>query len=175
MNELSIYSGYGGVTLGLRLAGISVKTVGYVEIDRYCQEIIKCRIQDGILDDAPIYSDIFTFNGNDYRGLVDIITAGFPCPPFSAAGRKLGKIDSRNLFPETLRIIREVEPSFVILENVRGLADGADPYSAEVIGGLSEAGYDAKWCLHSAADAGAPHQRQRWWWLANKSICYSTK
>ena len=168
LNELSLFSGYGGFNLGLRLANLNVKTVGYVEIEPFCQEIIKSRIKDGILDDAPIYSDIYAFNGIDYTGLVDVITAGFPCPPFSAAGQRLGKIDSRNLFPETLRVIREVGPDFVILENVRGLADGPDPYSAEVIGKLSEAGYDASWQLHSAADAGAPHLRQRWWCLANR-------
>lgn len=163
LNELSLYSGYGGFTLGLKIADIDVRTVGYIEIDSFCQNIIKNRIEDGYLDDAPIYTDIYAFDGTEYRGVVDVITAGFPCPPFSAAGQRLGKIDSRNLFPETLRVIRNVEPRFVILENVRGLADGPDPYSAEVVGQLSQAGYSARWRLCSATEAGAPHLRSRWW------------
>ena len=168
LHELSLFSGYGGFSLGLKLAGIDVKTVGYVEIEPYCQEIIKARIKDKVLDDAPIYPDIYAFNGNDYRGLVDIITGGVPCPPFSAAGKRLGKADDRNMFPETLRVIREIRPSYVLLENVRGLADGPDPYAKEVIGELSTAGYDARWCLRSAEETGAPHQRYRWWCLANR-------
>ena len=166
LTELSLFSGYGGFTLGLRLADVPVRTVCYVERDSYCQELIQARIRDGMLDDAPIWDDVRSFDGRPWRGCVDIITGGFPCQPYSKAGRRLGKKDPRNLWPDTCRIIREVGPRYVLLENVRGLADGADPYAAEVIGSLSEAGYDAIWGLHSAAEAGAPHLRGRWWCLA---------
>ena len=71
MNELSLFSGYGGFSLGLRLANLNVKTVGYIEIDKYCQEIIQARIRDGHLDDAPIWPDISTFNGEQCRGWED--------------------------------------------------------------------------------------------------------
>ena len=166
LNELSLFSGYSGMTLGLRLAGLEVRTVGYCEIEPYCQELLRRRIRDGFLDWAPIITNI---NGADFRpmaGLVDIITAGFPCQPHSKAGRRLGKEDKRNLWPDTLRVIRDVGPRYVLLENVQGLADGADPYAAEIIGQLSEVGMDAVWGLHSAAKAGAPHRRERWWCLA---------
>jgi len=166
LNELSLFSGYSGMTLGLRLAGLEVRTVGYCEIEPYCQELLRRRIRDGFLDWAPIITNI---NGADFRpmaGLVDIITAGFPCQPHSKAGRRLGKEDKRNLWPDTLRVIRDVGPRYVLLENVQGLADGADPYAAEIIGQLSEVGMDAVWGLHSAAEAGAPHLRRRWWCLA---------
>jgi DNA (cytosine-5)-methyltransferase 1 len=169
LHELSLYSGYGGFNLGLKLTDLNIRTVGYIEIEPYCQEIIKSRIQDGVLDDAPIYDNIYAFNGREYRGLVDVITGGFPCPPFSIAGKRLGKADDRNLWPETLRVIREVGPSFVVLENVRGLADGNNPYSAEVLGQLSQAGYDLRWSLRSAEDAGAPHLRWRWWCIGSKA------
>jgi DNA (cytosine-5)-methyltransferase 1 len=168
VNELSLFSGYGGMTLGLRLAGLEVTTVGYVEIDPYCQQLIQARIQDRLLDDAPIWPDVHTFNGKQCRGVVDIITASFPCQPHSSANKtRRGRFDERNLWPDTLRIIREVAPRYILLENVRGLADGNNPYAAEIIGQLSEAGYDARWGLLSAAEVGAPHKRERWWCLAN--------
>jgi len=144
-----------------------VITVGYIEIEPYCQEIIQARIKDGLLDDAPIWPDIRAFDGRECRGLVDIVTGGFPCQPHSHAGKRKGKADERNLWPDTLRVIRDVEPEYVLLENVRGLADGVNPYAAEVVGGLSEAGYDAGWGLLSAAHVGAPHLRWRWWCLAH--------
>ena len=166
LTELSLFSGYGGFTLGLRVAGVATQTVCYVENDSYCQRIIAQRVADGYLDDAPIWDDVTTFDGRPWRGHVDIITGGFPCQPHSHAGKRLGKADHRNLWPDTCRIIRDVGPRYVILENVRGLADGANPFAAEVIGSLSEAGYDAEWGLYCAAEAGAPHLRWRWWCLA---------
>ena len=115
MNHLSLFTGYGGFDLGLRLAGIPIRTVMYVEWERYPQEIIKARIKDQKegrfgLDDAPIWADISTLDGRQFRGLVDIITGGFPCQPHSVAGLQRGANDERNLWPDTLRIIREVEP-----------------------------------------------------------------
>ena len=171
LNELSLFTGYGGFSLGLRLAGIKTRTVMYVEWERYPQEIIKARIQDGLLDDAPIWADISTLDGSQLRGVVDIITAGFPCQPHSVAGKKLGSEDERNLWPDTLRIISEVGPKFIMLENVPGLlsGDGQRPaYGGQVVGELSEIGYDAEWDIVSASDAGAPHKRERWWCLAHK-------
>jgi DNA (cytosine-5)-methyltransferase 1 len=172
MNELSLFSGYGGMTLGLRLAGLEVTTVGYVEIDHYCQQLIQARIRDNVLDDAPIWADIRAFDGRQCRGVVDIITASFPCQPHSLAGQRRGKADERNLWPDTLRVIRELAPRYVLLENVRGLADGDNPYAAEIVGQLSEAGYDARWGLLSAAEVGAPHLRERWWCLARSNAAH---
>jgi len=132
LTELSLFSGYGGFSLGLRLAGIQVRTVMYVEWERYPQEILKARIKDGFLDDAPIWGDISTLDGEQLRGLVDIITGGFPCQPHSVAGLKQGADDERNLWPETLRVVSEVGPRYVILENVPGLL------SASADGGCGE-------------------------------------
>ena len=108
LNELSLFTGYGGFSLGLRLAGVPTRTVGYVEIDKYCQQLIQARIKDGFLDDAPIWPDICAFDGEQCRGVVDIITAGFPCQPHSVAGQRRGEADERNLWPDTLRVIRDV-------------------------------------------------------------------
>jgi DNA (cytosine-5)-methyltransferase 1 len=163
MNELSLFSGYGGFSLGLRLAGITTRSVAYVEWERYPQEIIKARIKDGYLDDAPIWGDISTFDGREFRGLVDIITGGFPCQPHSVAGKQKGESDARNLWPDTLRIISEVAPRYVLLENVPGIL--AKGYGGTVIGQLSEAGYDCRWEVISASEVGASHLRKRWWCL----------
>ena len=168
MNELSLFSGYGGFSLGLRLAGITTRSVAYVEWAKYPQEIIKARIKDGYLDDAPIFSDISSFDGTQFTGLVDIITGGFPCQPHSVAGKQRGAADERNLWPDTLRVIREVEPRYVLLENVPGLisasSDGGSPaYGGTVVGELASIGYSVHWQTIGADDVGAPHRRKRWW------------
>jgi DNA (cytosine-5)-methyltransferase 1 len=170
LTELNLFSGYGGFNLGLRLAGIPTRTVCYVEWDRYCQQVIQARIEDRHLDDAPIWDDIKSFDGIPWRGTVDILTAGFPCQPHSNAGLRKGEDDDRNLWPDTLRIIGEVGPGIVILENVPGIlvgSDGRPPYGGTVVGELAEVGYDAEWRVVSAADAGAPHLRNRWWLLSH--------
>ena len=167
--EMSLFSGYGGFSLGLRLAGLNTRTICYVEWDKYCQQVIQARIGDGHLDDAPIWDDIKSFDGRPWCGTVDILSAGFPCQPHSNAGLRKGAADDRNLFPDTLRIIGEVGPRLVILENVPGINvgnGGRPPYGGTVVGELAEFGYDAEWRVISAADAGAPHLRNRWWLLA---------
>ena len=168
MNELSLFSGYGGFSLGLRLAGLQTRTVAYVEWDKYPQEIIKARIKDGYLDDAPIFADISSFRGEQFRGMVDIITAGFPCQPHSVAGLQRGANDDRNKWPDTLRVIREVGPRIVVLENVPGLASaskkrGTPAYGGTVVGELASLGYSVHWQTLGAGDVGAPHRRKRWW------------
>jgi DNA (cytosine-5)-methyltransferase 1 len=169
MNELSLFSGYGGFSLGLRAAGINSRTIGWCDNDKYVQKIIRARIKDGYLDDAPVIGDIRSFNWELYRGLVDIITAGFPCQPHSQAGKGAGEADARNLWPDTRRCISEVRPRWVLLENVPGIV--ANGYAGTVVGELSELGYDATWGIVSAETAGAPHLRQRWWCLAE--LAYS--
>ena len=168
LNELSLFSGYGGFSLGLRLAGLQTRTVAYVEWEKYPQEILKARIKDGYLSDAPIFADISSFRGEQFRGLVDIITAGFPCQPHSVAGLQRGANDDRNKWPDTLRVIREVGPRIVVLENVPGLASaskkrGTPAYGGTVVGELASLGYSVHWQTLGASDVGAPHRRKRWW------------
>ena len=172
MNELSLFSGYGGLSLALKLTGIKTRTVAYVEWEKYPQEIIKARIKDKQegkfgLDDAPLFGDISAFRGEQFRGVVDIITAGFPCPPFSQAGLQRGAEDPRNKWPDTLRVIREVAPRYVLLENVPGISNasrkrGTPSYGGVVVGELAEAGYDCFWQIIGADDVGASHRRKRW-------------
>ena len=156
--------------MGLRLAGWPVETVAYVENDPWCQRVLQARMDDGSLDRGEVHGDIREFGAERYRGEVDLISAGFPCQPHSHAGSRLGESDERNLWPETREVIRVVGPEWVVLENVPGIVSGSDGrqgYGITVLGELSELGFDARWGIHSAADAGAPHLRKRWWVLAH--------
>ena len=171
MNHVSLFTGYEGFGLGLKMAGMPIRTVLYCENEPYAQEILRARIRDGFLDDAPIWFNICDLDGSLFAGKVDIITAGFPCQPHSVAGHRQGESDQRNLWPQTRRVISQIRPEWVMLENVPGLlsGDGQRPaYGGQVVGELSEIGYDAEWDIVSASDAGAPHLRQRWWCLATK-------
>ena len=169
LNELSLFTGYGGFSLGLRLAGIETRCVGYVEKEPYCEELHRARIRDGLLDWAPIISDIRSADFRPMAGMVDVITAGFPCQPHSVAGKQRREADERDLWPDTLRCISEVGPRWILLENVAGILSGDDrrpPYAGTVVGQLSEIGMLCEWRVISAASAGAPHLRKRWWLLA---------
>jgi DNA (cytosine-5)-methyltransferase 1 len=167
MRELSLFTGAGGGLLGTRLLGW--RPVGYVEWADYCQRVLRARIDDGHLEEAPIYGDLRAFNGEGYaaayRGMVDVITAGFPCQPFSLSGRKLAGDDERNMWPATAECIRIVRPRFALLENVPGLVSCG--YIGTVLGDLAAMGYDARWGVFGADSVGAPHRRERLWIVAN--------
>lgn len=162
MRELSLFTGSGGGIWASRMLGW--RTVAMVERDEYCQQVLRVRQEDGDFDECPIYDNVFAFDGNPWRGRVDVLSAGFPCQPFSVAGRRLAGEDERDGWPHTARIIREVRPSIAWLENVPGLltVDGGR-YFGRVLGDLAEAGYDAVWRVLGAADVGAAHRRDRLW------------
>ena len=145
MDELSLFSGAGGGLLGSKLLGWRCK--GYVEFNEYCQKVIKQRIADGILDEAPIFGDIRTFinegYAESYKGMVDILTGGFPCQPFSVAGKGLGVDDPRNMWPATRDCISIIQPRFAFLENVPGILTHG--YIQRIFGDLAELGYDCRW------------------------------
>jgi len=162
MNELALFAGAGGGILGGILCGF--KTICYVEWEEYCIEIIKARIKDKIYEDAPIWNDVQTFDGKPWAGSVDIITGGFPCQPFSTAGKRLGEDDSRNMWPSTYRIINEVKPEWCLLENVAAILGS---YFGQIITDISQIGYDVWWGCLSASTIGAQHQRERLWIVAH--------
>jgi DNA (cytosine-5)-methyltransferase 1 len=162
LNELALFAGGGGGLLGSKL--LRWRTVCYVENNDYAIEIIKARIRDGMLDDAPIWDDVRTFDGKPWAGSVDIVTAGFPCQPWSVAGKGLGELDDRNLWPDTIRIIREVRPGWVLLENTPGILSKS--YIQQIFKDLAESGYDCRWDCIPAAAVGAPHLRYRIWIVA---------
>ncbi|KKN74821.1 hypothetical protein LCGC14_0387140 [marine sediment metagenome] len=166
MRELSLFTGAGGGLLGTMLLGWH--PVGYVEWDKYCQQVIAARIADGYLPAAPIFVDVREFIQSgaaaEYRGVADVVTAGFPCQPFSVAGKRAGADDERNMWPATIKCIRLVRPQYVYLENVPGLLTSG--YFGTVLGDLAESGYDMRWRILSAAELGAPHKRDRLWIVA---------
>jgi len=168
MRELSLYTGIGGGLLATHHL-LGWKTIGYVEINDYCQRVLAQRIRDRFLHNSPIFGDIRAFLDSGcaeiYRGITDVITAGFPCQPFSVAGKQLGENDPRNLWPETCECIRRIRPQFAFLENVRGLL--ASGYFGTLLSDLAEIGYDCRWTCLQAKDVRAPHKkRERLWILA---------
>lgn len=166
MRELSLFSGAGGGLLGTHLLGWT--PIGYVEYDDYCQRVIRQRIIDEVLPNAPIFGDVRTFISEgyaaSYQGMADVITGGFPCQPFSVAGKQLGADDPRNMWPATVECIRIIRPRYAFLENVPGILSSG--YFGTILGDLAESGYDARWRILSAAEVGAPHRRNRLWIVA---------
>jgi DNA (cytosine-5)-methyltransferase 1 len=162
LRELSLFAGTGGGILGGTLLGW--RTVCAVEIEPYAASVLLQRQNDGILPPFPIWDDVRTFSGLDWRGIVDVISGGFPCQDISCAGKGAGITGERSgLWKEFARIIREVEPLYVFVENSPLLKKrGLDV----VLGNLHEMGYDAEWGVIGADDAGAPHKRKRNWIVA---------
>lgn len=170
VNGLALCAGIAGLELGLRLAlGRRYRSVGYIERDAYSAATLVARMEDEILDRAPVWDDLSTFDGRFLRGCVDIVSAGFPCQPASDAGSRRGVEDERWIWPEVARIIGEVSPRYVYLENVPGLLSVSSGAAfREVLDSLAELGLDAEWDVFSAAGVGAPHLRRRLFILAER-------
>lgn len=168
LTYLSLFSGGMGGDLAMQHL-LGMRCLGYVEIEEYCQKLIRQRQEDGLIDRAPIFTDIRAFVSDgyaaSYTGMVDLITGGFPCQDISCAGKGKGITGERSgLWKEMAETIRIVRPRFCYLENSPMLTlRGLDV----VLGDLAEMGYDAEWCVLGAVDAGAPHKRERIWIMAH--------
>ena len=146
----SLFSGIGGLDLGLERAGM--KVIWQSEIDPYC-----CKVLKKHWPEVPNHGNIKEINWQEIQK-PNIIAGGYPCQPFSLAGKRKGTEDPRHLWPYVLHAISSIQPAYAILENVPGhLTMGG----AQVIGELAEFGYDAEWRVVSAAGMGAPHLRKR--------------
>ncbi|WP_210501204.1 DNA cytosine methyltransferase, partial [Pantoea ananatis] len=162
MNELALFAGAGGGILRGHLLGWRI--VYAVERDAYAAQVLAQRQNDGALRSFPIWSDVCSFDGTVWRGIIDVISGGFPCQDISGAGKGAGIDGERSgLWREMARIVGEVRPEYVFLENSpllvgRGLS--------VVLGDLAKMGFDAEWYCVSASDLGAPHQRDRIWLVA---------
>ncbi len=159
MNELALFAGAGGGILGGHLLGW--RTVCAVEWEAYPASVLLARQNDGLLPSFPIWDDVQTFDGKPWRGIVDVVSGGFPCQDISAAGRGGGiEAERSGMWKEMARIIGEVRPKYAFVENspmltTRGLGT--------VLRDLASMGFDAEWGVLSAADVGANHHRQRIW------------
>jgi DNA (cytosine-5)-methyltransferase 1 len=167
MRTLHLFAGAGGGLLADLILGHD--PVGYVEIDDYCQRVIAARIKDGALPEAPIFGDIRTFNregfAGSYTGLVDIIAGGFPCQDISVAGKGKGIDGERSgLWGEMVETVRIIKPRFVFVENSPALTFRG---MGKVLGDLAGMGFDARWGIVSAHEAGASCLRKRMWIMAS--------
>jgi len=159
LNELALFAGAGGGILGGHLLGW--KTVCAVEWEPYPASVLCARQNDGLLPPFPIWDDIQTFDGKPWRGLIDVISGGFPCQDISVAGKGDGLDGERSgMWREMARVIREVGPRFVFVENSPMLTSRG---LGTVLGDLASMGFDAKWGVLGANDIGANHQRDRIW------------
>lgn len=161
---LDLFSGYGGITLGL---STWVRPIAYCEIDPYARSILLSRMSQGALPIAPVWDDVQTLGRNDLPIRPNIIYGGFPCQDLSAAGLGAGLEGKRSgLFYEIARLTKELNPQFVFLENVTAIRTRG---LSSVVGTLTEMGYDCRWTCISAASVGAPHKRERWFLLASNT------
>ena len=166
LRELALFAGAGGGILGGLLLGW--RTVCAVELDKYAASVLVARQNDGSLPPFPIWDDIRSFDGRPWRGVVDVISGGFPCQDISCAGKQAGIDGERSgLWREMARILREVRPKFVFVENSPMLVGNG---LARVLSDLAACGYDAVWCCLSAAECGAPHKRDRVWLKATRRV-----
>ena len=162
LQHLDLFSGIGGFSLGLETAGLA-DTVAFCDIDKYCHKVLNKHWPH-----VPIFSDIKELNYETLKsnGInnIDIITGGYPCQPFSVAGRKKGEDDPRHLWPEYFRLVKELQPTWVIGENVSGhVKQGLDT----VLEDLESEGYSTRTFSISASGIGANHKRERVWILAH--------
>jgi DNA (cytosine-5)-methyltransferase 1 len=163
MNHIGLFEGIGGFSLAARWMGWN--TIAWCEIDKFCQTVLKHHFPD-----ATGHSDIRATDFVQYRGQCDILTGGFPCQPYSVAGKRQGKEDERHLWPEMLRAIREIQPRYVVGENVGGLLSWSGGLVFEEVHTDMEAyGYEVQAFVIPACAVDAPHRRDRVWFIATNT------
>ncbi len=163
---ISLCSGYEGLGLGLKRAIPNLRTICYVENEAYAIANLVAKIKEKRLDDAPIWDDVKTFDPKPFAGMVDIIHSGYPCQPFSVAGKRKGEADERHLWPFIRDHIQQIRPLYCFFENVAGhLRLGFD----RVVRDLDELGYTVEADLFTASEVGAPHKRERLFILAHNT------
>ncbi|MGH9251979.1 MAG: DNA cytosine methyltransferase, partial [Acidimicrobiales bacterium] len=156
MNVFSLFSGIGGLELGLQRAGMTV--VGQVEIDPFCRQVLAKHWPE-----VPRHDDVRTCADwwqSEPRPTVDLVCGGFPCPPFSKAGHRRGVTDERWAWPWMADAIRALRPRYVLVENVAAFLTAPEAFGW-LLGDLAEIGFDAEWSVISACAMGAPHTRER--------------
>lgn len=155
MTAVELCAGAGGQALGLEWAGF--EHAALVEIDPHCCNTLRQNRKEWNV----IEQDLRKFDGRPYKG-IDLLAGGLPCPPFSVAGKKLGAADERNLFPEGIRLVKEIRPRAVMIENVRGILGAVfEDYRQYISGEIASLGYRTDWRLLNASDYGVPQLRAR--------------
>ena len=163
MTHGSLFSGIGGFDLAAEWAGW--ENIFHCEWNEFGQKVLEYHFPKAIT-----HNDITKTDFTTYRDRIDVLTGGFPCQPYSAAGKRLGKEDERHLWPEMLRAIREIAPKWVVGENVLGLVNwNGGLVFQEVQSDLEAEGYEVQPYILPAAGVGAPHRRDRVWFVAHKN------
>ena len=158
MNGVALFAGVSGLELGIKRLFPQSRIICYVEGEAYAASVLVSKMEKGILHEAPIWSNVETFDGSIFGGKVDFISAGFPCQPWSKAGKLKKTEDKRWLWHDIERIICETRPSFIFLENVPGLINGGiDP----VLASLAQMGFNAEWGCLKVSEVGGNHHRDR--------------
>jgi DNA (cytosine-5)-methyltransferase 1 len=169
VNHISLCAGIGGIDLGLSRCIRGLDTIAYVEGEAFAAGCLAKAMETGRLDKAPIFTDVRTFPFGRFRGLVDVISGGFPCQPFSSAGQRKGTEDSRHLWPSIKQGLGECLPQVAFFENVDGIlhakSEGYHCVLHHVLSDLEKLGYRATAARFSAREVGAPHRRRRWFIL----------
>ena len=159
---LDLFSGIGGFSLGME-ATKQIKTIGFVEKDKFCQKVLRKNFKN-----VPIDEEIRNVKGSKYTA--DIISGGFPCQPFSVAGKRRGTEDDRYLWDQTIRVIRECKPRWFIGENVEGIINISEGKVLQQIQKDLEAeGFEVQCLVIPASGLGAWHQRKRVWIIAHSN------
>jgi DNA (cytosine-5)-methyltransferase 1 len=160
MISLEICSGAGGQALGLEQAGFDHAAL--IEIDEHCCTTLRTNRPNWPVLGGGKEGDVSEFDASPYRGQIDLLAGGIPCPPFSVAGKKLGELDERNLFPDTIRLVDEIRPRAVMVENVPGLLGAEfEQYRQRIRSLLKKLGYETFWERLNASDFGVPQIRPR--------------
>jgi len=172
ITHLSLCSGYDGIGLGLRRVWPKVREIAHVEIEAFAAANLVAKMEAGELDSAPVWTNLKTFPAWRFRGCVDILSAGFPCQPFSCAGARAADDDPRHLWPHVRQAVGLIRPGMVVFENVEGIISSklkgggwndpeGTPVLLHVLRELERTGYKCTWGVFSAAEVGASHQRKR--------------
>ena len=161
MRHASLFTGIGGFDLAAQWMGW--ENVFQVEKDEFCTAVLTKNFPN-----VPKYGDIKQFKGHAYRGSIDVLTGGFPCQPFSSAGKRKGTSDDRYLWPEMLRVIREIQPKIIIGENVSGILNWSNGMVFEQVQiDMENEGYETTPFILPASGTGSFHIRERVWFVAN--------
>ncbi len=164
ITHVGLCAGYGGIELGLKRVLPALRSVALCEIEAFAIANLVAKMEAELMDAAPVWTDLKTFPWESFRDRVDILTGGYPCQPFSAAGKRAGKDDPRHLWPWIADGIAAMRPKLCFFENVEGhISLGL----SDVIEDLAGMGYRTTWGIFSAAECGAVHQRKRVWVMAD--------
>ena len=165
MNGLAACAGIGGLELGLRILWPGYRTICHVERESYAAAALVARMEEQALEPALVWDDLSTFDCKPWRGKVDCIAGGIPCQPFSVAGQRRGLSDERWLGEDLLRVVDELRPRIIVLENVPGFAVHGLPSILSGLEAIEPGGWRSEWLCLPASAVGAPHRRERFFGL----------